>query len=321
MSLAPFSESAPQYAAIGLRPVPVGYDKRPALRNWQRLGTSSYERLMDRFAGYNVGALNGKRPLPISVVDIDDPAERDWCRERFGDTPVKVRTPSGGEHWYYEGAVQRRIRVDGHKVDVLGQGGFGVLPPSHTPDGAYEFITGSPEEFRHLPRLRLDKAPEQARGMREGDGRNKALFDALRGVAGGVDSYDELLVRACLMNDEYAEPMEHGEVKKIAGNVWRYKSEGRLMLPGCEAQVVVSGAVFEACLANPDALALYGQLKRYHGASKGRPFQLPNATAELLGWRRERFRRARDYLFGVGLLEPVQLGEQGKRKPTVVRFP
>ena len=322
-TIQPFAEAAPLYAALGLRPVPVGLDKKPAVKNWQRFGPNSYKRFLDRFAGYNVGAVNGRDPLPITVVDIDDPEERDWCLERFGDTPVKVRTASGGEHWYYRANGERRkVRFEGHAVDILAAGGYGVLPPSHTPQGLYSFIEGCPEAFADLPPLSATQTPHEAVQAREGDGRNKALFDAMRTVAMSVSSHGELLEQAHAHNRQFAVLLGDAEVAKVVGSVWKYRTEDRLMVSGCESQLVVPASLVDQCLTCPDAIALLAKVKQLHGHRGGAPFRLPAATGpRIMGWSHDRYTRARDHLISIGELHMVTAGEKGKRVPTVVRLP
>lgn len=324
-TLQPFAEAAPVYSALGLCPVPLGFDKRPAVKHWHKFGPKTWEGLVERFGGYNVGAVNGREPLPITVIDIDHIDEREWCRERFGDTPVKVRTPSGGEHWYYRSnGERRRVRFEGHKVDILGQGGYGVLPPSHTPFGLYEFVQGDAQAFADLPCLDFRKdsqKPTAAREKQSRDGRNDTLFRSLLVAAQTAVSHDALLADAHARNAEFAEPLGEREVEKTVGSVWRYKEEGRIMLPGCEPQIINTGSDWDACAGCEEAFYLLAGLKRYHGAKRGAPFKLAKGTAEKFGWNLRKFYRAREYLIEQGLLEVVQRGESGRRKATIVRLP
>jgi len=324
-SLQPFADTAPTLAAMGLVPLPVGFDKRPAVGNWQRFTPNTHKRLLDRFGAYNVGVVNGRGRLPITILDIDDLSERDWCREWFGDSPAKVRTASGGEHWYFAwNGEKRRTRIEGRKVDVLGSNGFGVLPPSHTPKGDYEWVEGDADALYHLPTMRAAHKPTQAAQpsqMAEGDGRNNTLFRAMLAAAANLSNHADLLAEARASNNEFAEPMSDDEVQKVVGNVWRYKEEDRLLIPGCESSFVLRDSLVERCLQCPDALALLAKVKKLHGSKGGAPFALPEATGpQIMGWSRNRFRRARDHLISIGELHVVRAGEQGRRQPTVVRL-
>lgn len=81
---------------------------------------------------FNVGIVTG-RVSSLIVVDLDDhDAETMWLREKPA-SPLMVRTGSGGLHVYYrqpQDAVRNRVRVLGHKIDIRGEGGLVVAPPS-----------------------------------------------------------------------------------------------------------------------------------------------------------------------------------------------
>ena len=81
-----------------------------------------------------VGAL--LRPLQrrLTVADVDrlPTPELQYALDTFGQSPVIVRTASGKHHAYYRhGGERRQIRPDkAHPIDILGEGGFCVAPPS-----------------------------------------------------------------------------------------------------------------------------------------------------------------------------------------------
>lgn len=57
-------------------------------------------------------------------------------------TPVRSRTPSGGEHWYYREHPRRVVGIDSsgkvaHGVDIRGLGGFVIAWPSEDARGPY----------------------------------------------------------------------------------------------------------------------------------------------------------------------------------------
>ncbi|WP_439377866.1 AAA family ATPase [Amycolatopsis lexingtonensis] len=96
----------------------------------------------------------------LVVVDIDTSKGKngfDALREagvELPDTPVKVKTWSGGEHWYYrEGDIpvacsQSKLAAG---VDIRARGGIVVAPPTPVgPDGGYAF-TGKVLPVAELP--------------------------------------------------------------------------------------------------------------------------------------------------------------------------
>jgi len=160
-----FGAAAKDYAALGLRVVPTGGEdgKRPLIRNWQSVGPRAVDELAGRYPWANIGLIDGDRG-GITRVDIDDPALEDSAIERFGDTPVRVGTPSGGDHFYYRANGERRIiGLEGQKIDILGRGGLGIAPPSiHPTKGPYFFKKGGLVDFERLPTIRPGSLPSDA---------------------------------------------------------------------------------------------------------------------------------------------------------------
>ena len=100
-----------------------------------------------------------RAPNGTTVVDIDtqDEAEVQSAQEKFGASPVIVRTGGDKFHIYYRhNGERRRIRpFFGHEIDLLGEGGYCVAPPSIRPGGgAYRFIKGGISDLATLPTIR-----------------------------------------------------------------------------------------------------------------------------------------------------------------------
>ncbi len=97
----PFGREAIRLYQAGLAVIPCD-DKRPLIRYaglTAPIGLDGLNRLVEKHPNANVGMLTGLSK--ITVVDIDDPANAATMVARCGDTPLKVRTPSGGfHHWY-----------------------------------------------------------------------------------------------------------------------------------------------------------------------------------------------------------------------------
>lgn len=326
-SLQPFAQAAPLYAAMGLTPIPVDGDKKPLVCNWEKFWPGTHSQMVERFADANVACLSGRTPFPLTVVDIDDPTDADWCEETFGDTSVRVRTPKGGQHWYFRGNGETRsIRfAEGREVDLLGKGGYQVMPPSRTELGDYTFIEDDFGSLSDLPTI-CGEVRRNVGSMVEGDGRNKELFQQLLRAAPNAETFEELVFIGEAYNEQFREPLPAREVRWAAKNPWRYKVEGRLMLPGSEAKVQLSSRELDAFWNNgrgdKGALWLYVALRRSKWSYGTRPFVLPTEYGrKVAGFGCKRtYRRARDFLFRSGLLIQVQAGSSGSRQATIVRF-
>jgi hypothetical protein len=96
------------------------------------------------------GAVSGLVVVDIDCKDVDGFAA--WCAlmSRLGVPYHQTRTvvtPSGGEHWYYRHPgrdVPNSAGVLAPGVDVRGDGGFVLAPPSRNGVGVYELARDVP---------------------------------------------------------------------------------------------------------------------------------------------------------------------------------
>ena len=108
----------------------------------------------DNFEFNAIGLATGKIS-GVTVLDIDDPEIDDYS------SSVEVRTISGGKHlWYrYKPGVRNTVRINGKPVDVRGDGGFVVIPPSKLNDKQkYDWIKYDFEKMEDFP-LIVKEAP------------------------------------------------------------------------------------------------------------------------------------------------------------------
>lgn len=135
--------------------------KVPALK-WKRYQTErpSNELLRRWFLGTrsNIAIICAG----MVIFDCDDPAKADLVLAECGDTPSKLRTPSGGLHLRYRrrmGVVlgnqvrilKSRKNPEGVSIDIRTDGGLEVIPNSRTAEGAYEWLAGGLLPLAELP--------------------------------------------------------------------------------------------------------------------------------------------------------------------------
>lgn len=95
---------------------------------------------------YNLGIVTGKLS-GLVVVDADSAGAAAEWRKNFPATPLSVKTGGGGIHFYYrypEGLeIGNRARIGGKRLDLRGEGGLVVAPPSLHPvtGNAYEWTS------------------------------------------------------------------------------------------------------------------------------------------------------------------------------------
>jgi hypothetical protein len=112
--------------------------KHPWVKNWQALATTDQEQIARwqvRYPGCNWGVATGMKS-GVVVLDVDP---RHGGDESLANLPElqptwTCRTPSGGWHNYYRhpgvGPINNSAGVVGPGLDIRGDGGFAVGPPS-----------------------------------------------------------------------------------------------------------------------------------------------------------------------------------------------
>lgn len=141
------------WAVFPLRPK----DKRPATEHGFKQATTDIKAIKewwDKYPDCNIGIATGSQSGGLVVIDLDIDADKgkngyevlkEWQRKN-GELPDTWRsvTGRGGYHLFYMDAATNRSRgglYDG--VDIRGEGGYIVAPPSVHPNGrVYEWEYG-----------------------------------------------------------------------------------------------------------------------------------------------------------------------------------
>jgi hypothetical protein len=339
-----FAAEALNLRALGLAPIPCSANddddgKTPAIafKNWtRRPGAKQLHELALRFPEANVGILTGLSR--IFVVDIDQAHLAEDMIRRFGATPLRVETPSGGIHLYYRASGERcgdLRRTEGLSVDFKGIGGFVVVPPSVRPSGKhagklYRILEGTWEDVARLPTIKPGSLPapataQQGRPDRIQDGvRHDELFrHGLREVK-ACDTLDALVDRLRWINESCDPPLPDADVVKTACSAWDYEQEGRNLV-GRGKLLTTPDAMFKALISRPrgvDALALHLLLRSTHKA--GAQFAVSSKAMArdqtLPGWSHVRVRKAKDILVDGGFLKVVSWGGSGPHDPAQFCF-
>jgi hypothetical protein len=260
----------------------------------------------------------------ITVLDVDTTDERILADalDRHGRTPIIARTASEKFHAYYRHNGERRwIRPRRDvPIDILGSKGYIVAPPSRVGSGQYQFVQGSLDDLDSLPVLHnlaqglsAEAIATDFANMREGDGRNTALFRQMMREAKRVDDYAQLLDRAMTVNDSMEQPMEQQEVARIASNVRGYTERGQNRFGQHGAWFPLDEV--EAFSADPDDFFLLGFLRAHNHPDS--TFMVANGLAERFGWWRQRLAASRRRLIQSGYLKVVR--QAGQQTPALYR--
>ena len=237
-----FGHAAFHYCDLGLVPTPTGGDdgKRPMLRGYNRnhINVGNVSDVIKRFGDANIALLTGASRL--NVLDIDDPSLLHRMRQRFGDSPLIVKTAGrGGYQLYYRASAHVKSTdlrsTDGIAVEIKADGNIVIAPPSRNPITGrdYEFVEGrfDSETLASLPQLRVPaihhtKTSAQHQKISESH-RNNWLFSICLREARNVDDFDSLLDIGRTRNDEAEPPLSDAEVMRVCKSAWSYTETGR----------------------------------------------------------------------------------------------
>ncbi|MCI9093141.1 MAG: AAA family ATPase [Coprobacillus sp.] len=233
--MASLKESAIQYAKANIRVFPLAPNSKSGqvLRSWKKEATTDIEKIKKWWntnPNYNIGIATGEGLLVVDV-DVKHEAKGIESFDIYGEhLPItaKVKTPSGGYHFYYyvEGDFKNRVNIY-PGIDIRANNGYVVAPPSvidgkcyewvnnesvATADGfVYGFLSG-PVEKENTP---LHMEDEITQGQR-----NDILFK----LASSLQSkgLDDKAILSALWQENKAKcspPLTKEEVKAIYQNV------------------------------------------------------------------------------------------------------
>lgn len=163
-------EAVLRYANVGFAVFPVEPGGKTPLVKWRDVSTVEPDEIREWWAQWpdaNVGIDVGKSKL--AVIDVDDLDGLKQLEAEVGQLPLTLmaRTGSGGLHYVYR-APNVELRNSASKlapgIDVRGEGGYVVVPPSRT-TGDYVWthkVEPAPFPPAVLARLaELDRKPER----------------------------------------------------------------------------------------------------------------------------------------------------------------
>ncbi len=320
-----YDQHMPAYADAGLPVFPVDpRAKRPAVRGWQKADprlARGWAKRRNLAECDGLGIVMGK-PSGITEVDVDAVGDA-WLYgavQRFGDTPIVIRTASGkAKLWYRHNGEGRHIRpLHGQPIDVLG-GGYTIAPPTWRGDlgESYRFLRGGIGDIANLPTIRTD-ALEQgfsraAEGIQRGE-RNDGLWRYCMAQARSCDDVEALIDVAVTWASAFHEPLSPTEAERCARSAWAYESSGRNYLGLRKPILNRREMVMYELRRYPDAYYLLMLFQQWH--SHRPTFAIaPKAMSDAGNppWPRRKIERARDVLLEQGYLVEVSPPRRGIR--------
>ena len=227
--------------------------KHPRLQNGLKgatLDTNAIKRWWKRWPMANIGIRTGSG-LVVLDVDVakggDDSLELLTEQGDLGET-LQVKTGGGGYHWYY--ACNKPVRCSVSRlatgIDVRGEGGYVVAPPStHASGEAYAWeglidahsgegsIADIPPWLLALATAgrsaRSDTDPYRAQAFIAST-RNNALTSMAGTIRRRGAGYDAILALLVAMNAKKCRPpLDEAEVARIARSVTKYEPSDPLL--------------------------------------------------------------------------------------------
>ena len=242
-------DAAIEYAKKGFAVFPLKYrDKVPLTRNGCKDATTDAAQIKawwQKYPNANIGLATGSVSQNVFVIDLDIDEDRgidgyhsleDWQREH-GDFPETwtAITGRGGYHLYYRGNGKIKNRagiIDG--VDIRGNGGYVVAPPSiHKNGNRYEWEY-SPDEFE------IAKADNNVEYFLNHDDQKQSTAFTMPNIVAAGQRNQMLFRFACMMQAKGASdqsvfaatmaenesscspPLTEREVKVIVSSATRY---------------------------------------------------------------------------------------------------
>jgi hypothetical protein len=233
-------------AARGWRWLPVqAHGKTPLVREWPKVATTAVDRLeawAGEFPGCNWGMATGPGS-GVFVLDVDGELGRTSllaCHRRGQKIPDTLSTYTGtGSHVYFRWPEGRTIHNSAGKLakglDIRGDGGFVVIPPSIHPNGIQYAFSDPDEPIKDAPEWLLELTAHPAKPIPVpsatiasiGPGQRTPLLFKLAGKlnAEGVPP-DGILAALKGLNATFVPPHGDKKLAQIIQGVQRY-SAGR----------------------------------------------------------------------------------------------
>jgi hypothetical protein len=225
-------------------------DKRPATVNGlkdAKRDESVIRRAWTQKPDLNVAVRTG-RESGIFVLDVDGEEGFDSLHELerlHGDLPptLSVTTPRGGQHFYFVHPgveIRNTAGYPGHGLDVRGDGGYVLAPPSVGPAGRRYEVDERMEPVQApqwLLKLLVDRQRAEvaqigtprdwgkfvSEGATEGD-RNTRMTSYVGHLFNHGHDAEEVLALALVLNKNVRPPLPDRDVRKIVESINRRRA-------------------------------------------------------------------------------------------------
>ena len=132
-------EQAIEYAKRGLSVIPCAADKKPLI-SWlpyqeKRATEDEIRTWWGKYPNANIGIVTGLIS-GITVLDCDSADAITKFQEVYKGTTAHAKTPRGVHYYFkYEPGIRNTVKIAGLDLDIRGDGGYCVAPPSVNSEG------------------------------------------------------------------------------------------------------------------------------------------------------------------------------------------
>lgn len=227
-------DAALNYAKTG-RPVFPVESKKPLIPGGFKAATTDEATIRDwweRWPNADVATPTGG---DLFVLDVDDPAALDKLVAEHGALPPtrEVTTPRGGRHLYLRGDdIRSRVGAPATGLDVRGDGGYVVIPPSTGYEWRNRDEDVAPAPAWLLELLKVDRGRNGSNGTGPipeaiPEGQRNATLASLAGTMRRRGAHEAAIVAALLVTnrDRCKPPLYDSEVRGVAHSIARYRPE------------------------------------------------------------------------------------------------
>lgn len=213
-----------KYLKKGYSVIPVGKDKKPLVRwsQYQEHPPSMEEvtKWLQQFPEMQIGIVTGA-VSGLVVIDVEYGGNADMYPRT-----TMVKTGGNGYHLYYKHPgtpIKNGVRV-AHLVDIRGDGGFVVAPPSVSNKGRYTAITGEEQHTALYPVELMQSLQQTSADTKVLAGeRNIAATQKAGEILGTMSAphqrSDALALLQQWNQTEVAEPLPSDEITKVFNSI------------------------------------------------------------------------------------------------------
>lgn len=234
-------EQAFAYHINGFSVMPVKKDKRPFLSSWKQYQTTlaTDDEILNWFknSNVNIAIITGKISN-LTVVDIDNKVSEEQTSKMLALFPetYTVQTPSKGYHLYYQYQEGLTISANAYSqypnVDIRGESGYVVAPPSKTETGEYIVLKNlpfAPFPINLFPRAKPKKTFTEMTTASIGN-RNDTLASVIGKLLKATKEeewFNEVLPAVQKINLTYSPPLPDHEVLTVFNSIVNKEKQNR----------------------------------------------------------------------------------------------